>query len=98
VRLLHDLAKVHATLDDPNLVSRAGLVPVLALGQRAGFAGLAGAHVGPGGPGGSVPVLDRALAAGLTGTAAAAEPAAPGASTSTGESRVAQLGCLRRRA
>jgi hypothetical protein len=35
VRLLHELAKIHATFDDPNLVSRAGLVPVMALAQRA---------------------------------------------------------------
>jgi Transposase DDE domain group 1 len=45
VRLLHDLAKIHATFDDPNLVSRAGLVPVMALAQRAGLAGLAGEYV-----------------------------------------------------
>jgi Transposase DDE domain group 1 len=45
VRLLHDLAKIHATFDDPNLVSRAGLVPVMALAQRAGLADLAGEHV-----------------------------------------------------
>jgi hypothetical protein len=43
--LLHDLAKTHASFDDPNLVSRAGLVPVMALAQRAGLAGLAGEHV-----------------------------------------------------
>ena len=30
MRLLHSLAKIHATFDDPNLVSRAGLVPVMA--------------------------------------------------------------------
>jgi hypothetical protein len=35
VRLLHELAKIHATFDDPHLVSRAGLVPVMALAQRA---------------------------------------------------------------
>jgi len=45
VRLLHDLAKIHATFDDPNLVSRAGLVPVMALAQRAGLGDLAGEHV-----------------------------------------------------
>jgi len=45
VRLLHDLSKIHATFDDPNLVSRAGLVPVMALAQRAGLAALAGEHV-----------------------------------------------------
>jgi hypothetical protein len=45
VRLLHDLAKIHATFDDPNLVSRAGLVPVMALAQRAGLGGLVEEHV-----------------------------------------------------
>ena len=45
MRLLHDLAKIHASFDDPNLVSRAGLVPVMALAQRAGLAALAGEHV-----------------------------------------------------
>jgi hypothetical protein len=45
VRLLHELAKIHASFDDPNLVSRAGLVPVMALAQRAGLADLAGENV-----------------------------------------------------
>jgi hypothetical protein len=45
VRLLHGLAKIHATFDDPNLVSRAGLVPVMALAQRAGLSDLVGEHV-----------------------------------------------------
>ena len=45
MRLLHDLAKIHATFDDPNLVSRAGLVPVVALAQRAGLGGLVEEHV-----------------------------------------------------
>jgi Glyoxalase-like domain len=35
VRLLHGLAKIHASFDDPNLVSRAGLVPVMALALGA---------------------------------------------------------------
>jgi hypothetical protein len=39
------LAKIHATFDDPNLVSRAGLVPVMALAQRAGLHGLVAEHV-----------------------------------------------------
>jgi len=43
--LLHGLAKIHASFDDPNLVSRAGLVPVMALAQRAGLADLAGEHM-----------------------------------------------------
>ncbi len=45
MRLLHGLAKIHASFDDPNLVSRAGLVPVMALAHRAGLAALAGEHV-----------------------------------------------------
>jgi hypothetical protein len=43
--LLHGLAKIHVTFDDPNLVSRAGLVPVMALAQRAGLSALAGEWV-----------------------------------------------------
>ena len=45
MRLLHGLAKIHASFDKPNLVSRAGLVLVMALAQRAGLAALAGQHV-----------------------------------------------------
>ena len=45
MRLLHELAKIHATFDDPHLVSHAGLVPVMALAQRAGLEELAGEHV-----------------------------------------------------
>jgi hypothetical protein len=45
VRLLHDVAKIHATFDDPNLVSRAGLLPVMALAQRAGLGDLVAEHV-----------------------------------------------------
>jgi Transposase DDE domain group 1 len=45
VRLLHELAKIHASFDDPNLVSRAGLIPVMALAQRAGMGGLVAEHV-----------------------------------------------------
>jgi hypothetical protein len=45
VRLLHSLTKIQATFDDPNLVSRAGLVPVMALAQRAGLTDLAGEQV-----------------------------------------------------
>jgi hypothetical protein len=42
---LHGLGKIHATFDDPNLVSRAGLVPVMALAQRAGLGDLAEGHL-----------------------------------------------------
>ena len=45
VRLLHDPAKTHASFDDPNLVSRAGLVPVMALAERCGLTDLVGEHV-----------------------------------------------------
>jgi hypothetical protein len=50
VRLLHALARTHASFDDPDLVSRAVLVPVMALAQRARLAGLVAEHVRPGGP------------------------------------------------
>ena len=49
MRLLHSLASTHATFDEANLVSRAGLVPVMALAQRAGLGGLVAEHVRPGG-------------------------------------------------
>ena len=45
MRLLHEMAKIHATFDDPHLVSQAGLVPVMALAQRAGLGGLVEEHV-----------------------------------------------------
>ncbi len=45
MRLLHELAKIHATFDDPHLVSQAGLVPVMALAERAALGDLAGEHV-----------------------------------------------------
>src|SRR6266699_929578 len=45
VRLSHDPLKTHASFDDPNLVSRAGLIPVMALAARCGLADLAGEHV-----------------------------------------------------
>ncbi len=49
MRLLHSLAKTHVSFDDPNLVSRAGLVPVMALAQRAALGDLVREHVRPGG-------------------------------------------------
>ena len=69
MRLLHGLARTHASFDDPNLVSRAGLVPVMALAQRAGLADLVEAHVRPGGECGvnaqlKVPCLIAGMAAG----------------------------------
>jgi hypothetical protein len=69
VQLLHGLTRTHAAFDDPNLVSRAGLVPVMALAQRAGLAGLVAEHVRPGGPCGvnaelKIPCLVAGMAAG----------------------------------
>ena len=66
MRLLHDLAKTHATFDDPNLVSRAGLVPVMALAQRAGLHDLVAEHVRIGRSRGvNAPVNIACLAAGM---------------------------------
>ena len=49
MRLLHSLARTHASFDDPNLMSRAGLVPVMALAEQAGLSDLVAEHVRPGG-------------------------------------------------
>jgi hypothetical protein len=69
VRLLHGVARTHASFDDPNLVSHSGLVPVMALAQRAGLADLVAEHVRPGGECGvnaylKVPCLVAGMAAG----------------------------------
>ncbi len=50
MRVLHDLAKTHVCFDDPNLVSRAGLVPLMALAQRCGLADLVAQRVRIGRP------------------------------------------------
>jgi len=49
VRLLHTLSRTSAVFDDPNLVSHGGLVPVMALAERAGLPELLEGHVRPGG-------------------------------------------------
>ena len=69
MRLLHNLAKTHASFDDPNLVSHAGLVPVMALAGRAGLPDLVAEHVRPGGECGvnahlKVPALVAGMVAG----------------------------------
>ena len=69
MRLLHNLAKTRASFDDPNLVSHAGLVPVMALAERAGLGALVAEHVRPGGECGAnahlkVPCLVAGMAAG----------------------------------
>jgi hypothetical protein len=66
---LHSLAKTRASFDDPNLVSHAGLVPVMALAGRAGLPDLVAEHVRPGGECGvnahlKVPALVAGMAAG----------------------------------
>src|SRR5688572_27908947 len=45
VKLSHTLVATSAVFDDPNLVSSAGLVPVLALADRAGLHELAHKHL-----------------------------------------------------
>ncbi len=45
MRLLHDPLKISARFDDPNLVSRAGLIPVMSLAERAGLEALVRRHV-----------------------------------------------------
>lgn len=63
MRVCHGLA---ATFDDPNLVSCAGLAPVLRLAERAGLHRLAGEHVRIDRPGGGVAqVKAPALVAGM---------------------------------
>ena len=49
MQLLHALARTSAEFDDPNLVSHAGLVPVMALAERAGLGDLVAGRVRPGG-------------------------------------------------
>jgi hypothetical protein len=67
VRLLHELTKIHATFDDPHLVSQAGLVPVMALAGRAGLGELAAEHVRISRPCGvNAPVKIGCLVAGMT--------------------------------
>ena len=55
-----------ARFDDPNLVSTAGLVPVMALAQRAGLGALVEAHVSVPGPAGAhAPAKVAAVVAGM---------------------------------
>jgi hypothetical protein len=69
VRLLHALAKTSAEFDDPHLVSHAGLVPVMALAERACLGDLVAEHVRPAGECGvnahlKVPALVAGMASG----------------------------------
>jgi hypothetical protein len=45
MRLLHTATRTHATFDDPNLVSHAGLVPAVRLAQNIGLEDLVAQHV-----------------------------------------------------
>jgi hypothetical protein len=45
VRLSYDPVRISARFDDPNLVSRAGLVPVMGLAEWASLAALVRGHV-----------------------------------------------------
>ncbi len=66
MRLSHSPGLTWASFDDPNLVSRAGLVPVMALAERAGLADLVADHVRPGGECGvNAPVKVSCLVAGM---------------------------------
>ena len=49
MRLSHSPARTQASFDDPDLVSRAGLIPVMALAERCGLAALVRQHVQAGG-------------------------------------------------
>jgi hypothetical protein len=64
---LHSLARrTRASVDDPNLVSHAGLVPVMGLAERAGMTGLVTEHVRPGGDCGvNAPLKVACLVAGM---------------------------------
>src|SRR5665648_402549 len=63
MRVCHNLS---ASFDDPNLVSCAGLIPVMALAGRAGLHDLAAAHVRvPGSAGANPGVKVAALVAGM---------------------------------
>ena len=57
MQVLHAPAALTAVFDDPNLVSCAGLAPVVALGARAGLAELTGTHVDVPGEQGANPQL-----------------------------------------
>src|SRR5579859_7641631 len=57
VRLSHARARTRATFDDPSLVAHAGLVPVMALAERAGLHDLIAEHVRPHGGCGANPAL-----------------------------------------
>ena len=63
MRVCHNLS---ADFDDPNLIACAGLVPVMALAERAGLPALVAEHVSvPGSPGANADVKVATLVAGM---------------------------------
>ena len=66
MQLSHTLRVGSAVFDDPNLVSAAGLVPVLKLADRAGLRALAGQHLSvPGDKGANAGLKVVSLVAGM---------------------------------
>lgn len=66
MKLSHTLTATSAVFDDPNLVSAAGLVPALALADRAGLRRLADEHLSvPGGKGANAGLKVASLVAGM---------------------------------
>ena len=66
MQLSHSPGRTRASFDDPNLVSHGGLVPVMALAERAGLPELLAEHVRPGGGCGvNAPVKVGCLVAGM---------------------------------
>ncbi|HEY5184156.1 MAG TPA: IS1380 family transposase [Actinomycetes bacterium] len=66
MKLSHTHGSTSAVFDDPNLVSCAGLVPVLALADAAGLGALAGAHLSvPGDKGANAGLKVASLVAGM---------------------------------
>ena len=66
MRLSHTPSRTSAVFDDPNLVSHGGLVPVMALAERAGLHDLLAEHVRPGGECGvNAPLKAGCLVAGM---------------------------------
>lgn len=66
MRLSHAVHTISSRFDEDNLVSAVGLVPVMALAERAGLSDLVAGHVRLGAPGGCNPAVKvTALVAGM---------------------------------
>lgn len=71
---MRDCHNISAVFDGPNLVSCAGLIPVMALAARAGLHDLAATHVRvPGSPGSNPAIKVAALVAGMVAGADSVE-------------------------